>query len=66
MELIAEYGAPGVSVQLADVPAFVTDQIPEFLVGIVLTKIVCDTGEIFLAPGWPNYLCLSLTASQGF
>jgi len=51
MELIAEYGAPGVSVQLADVPAFVTDQIPEFLIGIVLTKIVCDTGEVFLAPG---------------
>lgn len=48
---VTEYGAPGVSVQLADVTAFVTDQIPEFLVGIVLTKIVCDTGEVFLAPG---------------
>lgn len=48
---VTEYGAPGVCVQLADVPAFVTDQIPEFLVGIVLTKNVCDTGEVFLAPG---------------
>jgi len=52
MELIAEYGEPGVSVQLADVPVFVTDSIPRVLAGSVkVPNIVCETGAT-IAPAF--------------